>query len=305
MRIGRRFFQTTAQPGRASLGLAGRSITLSTETATESEWPDETTTGATTPGSLIAVSGNITLSTAQTYEGRYVTGQIRVTASSGTVTIRNCIIDFRAGSNSHAINTVSSGATVIVEDCEMFCPMDGVNNMSIALYGNRWIARRCYVHHSYADAFRPIADCELHDSYVHSLGDIGPPYGNAAVAQHADAVQILAGTNFTATGNNFEIPNFVEPEDKLPGDFMNSAGFMIQNSPGPTGDILIEGNRINGGDYSIRRTGAVTNMRVRNNVFGRDHLYGPFITTDGFTELCGNTWEDTGALISGNSACAV
>lgn len=289
MRIGRRFFQTTATPSMAALSLAGRSITLATESAPEdSEWPNETNTGPTSDiADLTVMNGNVTISTpGTTLQNFYLNGKIRVTAPN--VTIRNFVIHFTGFDQDQAIWCNNGTATnLTIEDGEIFSDMVNTARMTIGVYGNNWTARRLHVHHSWADGFRPVNDCTLEDSYVHSLGDV-------ASRQHADAVQMLIGTNFTCTGCNFEIPNEEEPEDKPPGSFMNSAGFMIQAFNGPVDNVLIQTTRVNGGDYGVQFTGGVTNGRLRNCQFGQQYLYGPWATnvTNSATQICGNRWLD-------------
>lgn len=307
MRIGRKFTQTTTLPSRAALALAGRSVVVVGESEQPSAWPDETTTGATSAvGDLTVMSGLITINTpGTTLQNFYLNGRIRVQAAN--VTIRNFIIHFTGFDQEQGIlATNASVSNLLIEDGEIYSDMVNTARMTIALYGSNWTARRLHVHHSWADAFRPVNNCTLEDSYVHDLGDV-------ASVQHADAVQMLIGSNFTATGNNFDIPNLSEPEDKPPGSFMNSAGFMIQSYNGNVSNVLIENNRINGGDYGVQFTEraelgyAISNGRVRNNTFGSEYLYGPWATNvvTNASELCGNVWEDTGLYISGNSACAV
>jgi hypothetical protein len=65
--------------------------------------------------------------------------------------------------------------------------------------------------------------------------------------------------------------------------------------------VLIEGNYLNGGSYTVyarnnNTLGAPTDVTIRGNAFGRDYLYG-ILSADGEVTWEDNTWVDTGQEI--------
>lgn len=303
MRMGRRFFQTTTLPSRAALALAGRSVVVvGTSPTTPTDRPNASNTGATSPiGSLTQISGVRTLGNGQTLENFFLTGQIRVTGSN--VTIRNGIIDFRKDINTHAINAVSAGSNLLIEDVEIYSPMTSAHNMTIGLYGNNFTARRLHIHDAWADGCRPLNNCVLEDSYFHSLGDV-------VSGQHADCVQMLEGGNVIIRRNNFDIP-YNDP------DYMNSCCCIIQTYNSAIENVEITENWIRGGDFAIQfnniQSRGFTNCSLTNNIFGGLHEYGPWndAAPDNLVQLCGNVWdtgvagETAGSFVDGNFACPV
>ena len=242
--------------------------------------PNASNTGPTTPKSLVARRGDIEITKdGQVLEGFHLTGG-QITVSARHVRIRNFRI---SGGDKIRYGIVATDPRVrdlVIEHGEI----ERVTN--IAVYGHDFTARRLYLHHLGSDGIRPTGNVTVTDSYIEKIG-----YPKA----HADAVQMLVGSHVVFRRNSINIP-YDDP------DYMNSACFMIQVNKGPIDDILIEDNDLLGGDFCIRLTGNVTNMRVRNNRFHGQHEYGPF-ANDKFAELCGNVWARDGKLIRKNKAC--
>jgi hypothetical protein len=96
-------------------------------------------------------------------------------------------------------------------------------------------------------------------------------------------------------GNNIVVRNntILLPDQQTSTVILGTYAGSIDN-------VLIEGNYLNGGAYTIYSRdngngyGAPTNVTVRGNVFGRDYLYG-LLSADGEVTWVNNTWADTGA----------
>ena len=160
---------------------------------------------------------------------------------------------------------------------------------SAAIYGSNFTARRLNIRNSGADGIKPISNFVIENNWIHQLGYIS--------TSHADGIQMVNGGNGIIRNNNF---------DMIPGGgYKNSNALMIQTNVGAINNLLIEGNWFNGGtNYLIQINdkgtgfGYPTNVRVINNWWGRDYVYGLARFSGGSPETGGNRWEDTGELIT-------
>jgi hypothetical protein len=119
----------------------------------------------------------------------------------------------------------------------------------------------------------------VEDSYIHDL----IRYDGA----HNDGIVTYGGDNLIIRRNTILMPDQQTGTVSLFTDFKT-----IDN-------VLIEGNYLNGGSYTIysnlKNHGAPTNVRVRGNAFGHDDLYGLLRGSVDVWE--DNTWVDTGQEI--------
>ena len=80
---------------------------------------------------------------------------------------------------------------------------------------------------------------------------------------------------------------------------------MVRSNGGPISGLVMEGNWLNGGNYCvylIQDGDPLTDVLLKNNLFGRDFRYGP-LSTGGTLQglvITGNRWEDTGELMGIN-----
>jgi hypothetical protein len=241
--------------------------------------PSEANTGPTTAeGSLRRISGTTITQDGTVLEGVYIEGGVTVNADN--VTIRNFKIE-----TSGSYGVQANGSNLLLEDGEI----TGMN--SAAVYGGNFTARRLFVHNSGNDAFKAQSNVVIEDSYIRELG--------YAPESHADGVQMVSGSNVTIRGNNFVMHD-------QPG-YSNSQVVIVQTNNGPVNNVTVENNWINGGGYSVQFRdkntgyGAPTNITIRNNRFGDDYQFGPW-SLDGNPMVCGNVWDDTGALMDRQSA---
>jgi hypothetical protein len=121
------------------------------------------------------------------------------------------------------------------------------------------------------------------------------------VGSHADGVQIGWGgdaangryaENFVFRGNYFDMPI------PLPGTASNAALFINPyNGDQKLNNLLIEGNWLNGGNYTIYVLGNSTNVVIRNNFFGRNYRYGVKSIYAPNVVWENNRWMDDNTLI--------
>jgi hypothetical protein len=85
----------------------------------------------------------------------------------------------------------------------------------------------------------------------------------------------------------------------LPGQPTGTVSMFSQSAP--IDNVLIENNYLNGGSFTIyhrdQGKGVPTNVRVVNNKFGRDHMFG-VLRSDGPLTWTGNVWADNGQPVN-------
>jgi hypothetical protein len=268
------FITTMNRINQTFLRLAAGALLVSSA-AVYAAPPSEATTGPTTAeSSLRRISGTTITQDGTVLEGVYISGNVTVNADN--VTIRNFKIE--TGSS---YGVQANGKNLLLEDGEI------TGMASAGVYGSGFTARRLFVHNSGNDAFKPVRDVVIEDSYIRELG--------YAADSHADGVQMVNGGNVVIRRNNFVMHD-------QPG-FSNSQVIIVQTNNGPVDNVTVEGNWINGGGFSLQFRdkdqgyGAPTNIAIRNNRFGDDYQFGPW-SLDGNPVVCGNVWDDTGALMS-------
>lgn len=119
------------------------------------------------------------------------------------------------------------------------------------------------------------ADVLIENSWIHS-----PKVDPDA---HYDGVQVRGVDRLTLRGNTIDLGTWA-PE--------YNAAIFLEGANGGNADILVEGNVVNGGGYSVYVEG--TNVSFLGNRFGRDSRWGLlYPDSDRFTAE-GNTWVDSG-----------
>jgi hypothetical protein len=121
---------------------------------------------------------------------------------------------------------------------------------------------------------------------------------------HADGNQTREGGNVLMLANNFDMPSPAVVSN-LDG-FASNACSINQAKAGPIDGLVMEGNWINGGNYSVFFTSigyTLSNCALVNNLFGRDYQYGPLMISGPVNPIVisGNRWEDTNELMDINN----
>ena len=251
------------------------------------EKPGAHNTGPYAP-ELLVPSGSITVTQdGAVIENVAVTGMISVNADN--VTIRNFTIDGGFGTW-YGISVQSGTVGTRIEDGEIH------SIRSAAIHGSNWQAYRVNAHHSEGDAFKTSGGNRIERCWAHHLG--------MGVGSHADANQTRSGSNIVMVANNFDIP--IPEGINGPGAGYNSnATSMVRSNGGPISGLTMEGNWLNGGNfciYLVQDGAPISDVVLRNNLFGRDFRYGP-LSTGGTLQglvITGNRWEDTGELMGIN-----
>ena len=117
------------------------------------------------------------------------------------------------------------------------------------------------------------------DSYIHDLR-----FGNGS---HNDGIQGMGGNGFLIKGNYISNPD------------NQTSCILLGEEMGPMDNAVIDGNWLDGGNYTIYIGFGTTNPNatVRNNRFGRNYVYGLLSANPlaGVT-WTSNVWDDTGQV---------
>src|SRR5690606_36964001 len=112
-----------------------------------------------------------------------------------------------------------------------------------AIAFNNYTLRRVNIHHVTEGPRIAGGKVTIVDSYVHHLVQKGD--------NHTDAVQAVSGRQILLRGNTLDVHN---PDTGSLGN----AAFMFGAEDGPLGECLVEGNFLNGGNYTINGGGGGT-----------------------------------------------
>ena len=221
-----------------------------TTTATAS-WPDASNTGV-PAGTTLTASGSLVLNTpGQVVDGLDIQG--RVTVNSDGVVIRRS----RITSDSLTVLKIADGVIgVRIEDVEI----DGTKATegSNGIEGPATVVRADIK--GVENGLQPESGSVIQDSGIHDLGAVGRP--------HIDGIQIDgARSNIVVRHNTIDLRGWTQ-----------TAAVMINNYSGPASDIIVDGNRLLGGGYTLRSDGRFsggpitgvefTNNRIRYGAWG-------------------------------------
>jgi hypothetical protein len=218
-------------------------------------------------GTVLTPSGSIRVETdGAVIEDLDIEGEIHVVANN--VTIRR--VRLRSG-DYYPIRYFDDDPTgLVVEDSEI----EGTSDSATASISfENYTARRLNIHGA-ADGLKANANVLIEDSWIHDLRN-GPD-------QHNDGVQSTGGRGVTLRNN------------WIAG--ASNAAVQTGDEGTATEDLTIECNWLGGGGYTlnIRGEGATVprNTRIVNNIFTRDHGYGPWTLDDPAPTIEGNTYDD-------------
>jgi hypothetical protein len=231
-------------------------------------------------GALVNSGGVVTV----TVDGTVLDGYIfndTINVQANNITIKT----FRLSGGTFGINIDyrQNVTGTLIQDGEMY------GSSHSAIYGHDFIAQRLNIHDEGSDGIVASGNNGgVLACYFHDLGTLP--------GAHADGVQISGGTNWLIRGNNFDLP-------EKPGHLSN-AGVFLESYFGPTSNVTLDGNWLNGGNYSVfsrdndRGYGTPSGVHIINNLFGRDYNYGLLSTdADAVIKWTNNRWVDTNAVI--------
>jgi hypothetical protein len=171
---------------------------------------------------------------------------------------------------------IGNGARrVLLEDVEI----DGMGSPATTAIGyDNFTLRRADVH-DVGDGPRVSNNAVVEDSWIHDLA--------VGAGSHNDGIQSTGGSNIKILHNRIEHPN------------EQTSCILIGADLDPISDVLVQGNLLNGGNYSVYAGGdkGYSNIRIVGNRFGRDAVYGTQKLDPGIV-FSGNVWNDTGRPIN-------
>jgi hypothetical protein len=229
-------------------------------------------------------AGDLYLDTpGQVVDGLLISGCVIVAAPD--VVIRNSRIRCVSTPTDRAVSPARGEETsgLLIEDTEL----DGGGHVEIGIDVSDAIIRRTDIHH-FTDGIRLGVGVTVEDSWIHNMTRTGE--------HHPDAIQGISAQDVIIRGNR------LDPVNEATGDLANAA-IQLGSETGSlvSRDVLIEGNLLDGGNYSLNISGAIDaeGIVVRNNQFGETSRYGPVIAPrdDEITVTSDNRWMKTGESI--------
>ena len=228
-------------------------------------YPDASNTGV-PAGVTLTPSGSITIDTpGAVVSGLDITGQVVITAPN--VTLVNCRINATSWAG-----VVVEAPGAVIEDCEIRgLNTGGTKGVMFEDSGTGGVVRGSDIHDVEDGVYIATTDIVVEDNYIHDLDAAGGD-------PHYDGIQLAGGISSDVT---------IRHNSVLVDDQANSAITM-----GTVQNVAIDGNRLDGGGYTIHvdgrfGEGTVSGVSITNNRFG-SHKYG-------YT-----TFELADPLVSGN-----
>ncbi|MGV8968716.1 MAG: hypothetical protein ACOH2F_20855 [Cellulomonas sp.] len=240
------------KPGSASQGATKNGTKKKAKPTPAIRYPDEKSTGV-PPGVVLQPSGSLVITQPGTIiDGLEITGTVVVAADD--VTIRRSRILNTTGS----IIIKNEGSNLLVVDSEI----DGRGKGSPAVAFRNYTLLRVNIHDVAEGPRIAGGNVTITDSYVHHLVQVGD--------NHTDVIQAVSGSQIVIKGNSLQAFN---PDT---GTFGNAA-FMFGEDDNPLRECLVEGNFMNGGNYTVNGGGRGTTgaaCTFKSNVFGEDYRFG-------------------------------
>lgn len=218
--------------------------------------PGVSNTGVKAGTRLTAYTGPLRITTDNVViENAEINGCIVLKAKN--LTIKNSRIRCATKSLSGRVINVGDGASFYGEDIEL----DGMGVTEMGIGFSNWKLVRANIH-STNDGARLGWNSTVEDSWIHDMARKG--------ALHPDCLQTTGGQNITVRNNTLDVYNAADK------DLNNSAIMIGSETSGALKNMLIEGNYMNGGNYTLnmRADTVETGLVIRNNTFGDNARYG-------------------------------
>lgn len=205
-----------------------------------------------------------------------------ITIRTDDVVIRNSRITCGASLTNMVVSTSGTYRNLVVEDSEL----DGLGTVDIGIGWQNYTLRRVEVRGT-NDGARAGSNTVIDRSWVHALVRKG--------TLHPDAVQSTGGIGISITGSTLDPRNYVT------GDQGNAAIMLgSELRPFVLQDVLVSGNVLSSGNYSINVRGDTNLARVTisGNTFTPDAKYGPVLAPPTVTVTTDNTMATTNSTIT-------
>lgn len=218
------------------------------------EFPSAATTGV-RPGVVLTDSDSLTIDEPGTViEGLRVNGRIVVNADD--VVIRDTLVE--GGGTHYPIRIARGVKNVLIEYVEVHNDPGG--GIGVFFNGGSGILRYANIHTA-TDGIRIQADnVTIEHSYIHSLKRVS--------GGHHDSIQIRSGDHVVIRGNSL-LPYLPDT-----GDPMNAAIQIGSLLGDPLVDFTVEGNFMDGGNYTINGIKGLASGTFVGNFFGPNSRYG-------------------------------
>ncbi|OLR90798.1 hypothetical protein BJP25_29925 [Actinokineospora bangkokensis] len=202
-------------------------------------------------------------------DGKSIPCSVRVAADN--VTISRSLIKTTAAWGIYKLDKYADLKVVDVE-------VDGGRGCAYGIGFNRVRSTRVDVH-GCNDGVHTEQGSVLENSWIHDLEHTGADGGEP----HNDGVQSTGSSDITIRGNTISNPRH------------QTSCILIGGEGGAPSNILIEGNWLDGGNYTIYLDPNGGNRVIRGNVFARSFVYGP-ANVAGQVEWSGNTFAGGGEV---------
>lgn len=214
-------------------------------------------------GSRLTPSRGLTITEPGTViEGLDVRGCIDVLADD--VTVRNTRVRCTDPDRVMVVRVGDGARRLVVESSEL----DGGGKVDIGIGWGDYTLRRVEIH-GVVDGARFGHRVTVEESWIHDMARIG--------SLHPDALQTTSAADVVIRGNVLDPTR--RGDDG--GEDLNNAALMLGSETGTqeVRDVLVEHNRLDGGNYSLNVRGDITaeSVVIRDNVFGDAARYGPVI----------------------------
>ncbi|KQS59737.1 hypothetical protein ASG36_01420 [Geodermatophilus sp. Leaf369] len=236
------------------------------------------TTGVPAGVTLTPQTGDLLITTSGTVvDGIDLTGCITVRAHD--VVIRNSRITCGGSATTMVVATNGSFRNLVVEDSEL----DGLGIVDIGIGWQNYTLRRVEIRGT-NDGARVGSNTTVDSSWIHAMVRKG--------ALHPDAVQSTSGIGIRITNNT------LDPRNYTTGD-QGNASVMLGSElrPNVLQDVVVSGNRMSGGNYTVNVRGDATiaGVTLSGNTFTADAKYGPVLAPASVTVTADNVMDGTGA----------
>jgi hypothetical protein len=238
-------------------------------------YPTAACTGVPPGTSLTVVTGDITVTTADTViEGKDIRGCV-IARAPGLVIRRTKITGCVYSHDGY------TGAGVLIEDSDIGC---NDARGSTAVGDTNVTVRRSNIHNC-ENGFDVDGNLTIEDSYIHDLLPYDP-----LTDPHTDGLQITpVGHDITIRHNTILVPGGT------------SAVIAPRVTDGVVSNVLIRDNLVAGGSYTLycQQNGRGNDFRVIGNHFSTMYSakvgeYGPWTDCEDETEVTGNVYHETG-----------
>jgi hypothetical protein len=239
-----------------------------------SAFPDGTNTGVPAGTVLTPHPGDLTIVKPGTVvDSLDVTGSISVQADD--VAIKRTRV--RTGAP-YGIRIFPGYTRTRIHDVEV----DGLGRASKLVFGGLATLQRVNLHNG-EDGYEPGSGSEIVDSFIHDL--------HAAGEAHYDGVVLDSGADITIRRNTIH------------SNSDQTSAVMIDNYGGPVSNVVVDGNLLTGGGYTVYvdahfNAHPITGVVLTNNRLGKGY-WGYFNIRNATPTLANNVDATTGVPIAG------